>query len=91
MQRTVNFKNRFFLTVGGGQRNFIDQVGVRYEVALALRKSAIVHINGPFVCSAHPDANIFSYNLKHKLHIYCPRTNVYRQRLQGPRGRLHIY
>lgn len=48
--------------------------GVRYEVALALRKSAIVHINGPFACGAHPDAKIFSYNLEHKLHIAHERT-----------------
>ena len=48
--------------------------GVRYEVAIALRKSSIVHINGPYACGAHPDSTIFTYKLKHKLQIAHERT-----------------
>jgi len=46
-----------------------NAAGVRYEVGVALRKSAIVHINGPFACGANPDRKIFAFKLKHKLHL----------------------
>jgi hypothetical protein len=41
--------------------------GVRYEVALHLRKSLIVWINGPFPCGAFPDDKIFKGKLMHRL------------------------
>ena len=50
--------------------------GVRYEVAVALRKSSIVHINGPYACGANPDKKIFGYKLKHKLDLAGERTFV---------------
>jgi hypothetical protein len=48
--------------------------GVRYEVGVALQKSAIVHINGPFACGANPDKNIFAGKLKYKLDIAHEKT-----------------
>ena len=41
--------------------------GVRYEVALSLRRSEIVWINGPFPCGRFPDITIFRNGLKHRL------------------------
>ena len=67
IQEQIPFDRRWFTQKFNGP-------GVRYEVAVALRKSAIVHINGPFACGANPDARIFARKLEHKLHIAHERT-----------------
>ena len=41
--------------------------GLRYEIAVALRSSAIVHVNGPFCPGDWNDLEIFRHTLKHKL------------------------
>ena len=41
--------------------------GVRYEIGVALRRSEIVWVNGPFPCGRNPDLVIFRNGLKARL------------------------
>ena len=41
--------------------------GVRYEVAVSIRRSEIVWINGPFPCGRYPDITIFRVGLRNRL------------------------
>ena len=43
------------------------KAGLRYEVAVALRRSEIVWINGPFPCGRYPDITIYRNGLKNHL------------------------
>jgi len=41
--------------------------GLRYEVAVSLKRGDIVWVHGPFPCGMWPDVKIFKFGLKHWL------------------------
>jgi hypothetical protein len=45
----------------------INHSGLRYEIAISIKRGAIVWIHGPFPCGAWPDMRIFRDSLQHHL------------------------
>jgi len=41
--------------------------GLRYEIAVSIKKGHIVWVHGPFPCGSYPDISIFRHTLKHYL------------------------
>jgi len=44
-----------------------EGAGLRYEIAVSIKKGYIVWVNGPYPCGSYPDISIFRHALKHYL------------------------